>query len=85
MTGTTVVRAKFKVASISGETLKSVSMHAVTGGSPENDKFFAASPGGSISLGILNAEASAHFEPGAEYYVDFIKVKAAAEAEPEPA
>jgi len=74
------VRAKFKVTSISGDTLKNVSLTAVSSGSPENAAFFAASPSGSISLGILNADASAQFEPGAEYYVDFTKVPQPAQA-----
>lgn len=72
------VRAKFKVYSIAGSTLKSVQLCAVSGGSPENDQFFNASPSGSISLGILNPAASEQFEEGAEYYVDFTRADQAA-------
>lgn len=65
------VRAKFVCTSVHGTHLKSVNLNAVTGGSAENKEFFAASPGGSISLAVLNEAASAQFEVGKEFYVDF--------------
>lgn len=37
----------------------------------ENGRFFAATPSGSISLGVVNESAAELFEPGKEYYVDF--------------
>lgn len=39
----------------------------VMGGSDENKLFFAATPSGSIQIGVLSSEA---FEVGAEYYFD---------------
>jgi len=42
---------------------------AVSSGSEENKKFFAATPSGSIELSALNADL---FEVGKEYYIDFI-------------
>ena len=48
-----------------------VQMYPVYGGSPENDEFFAATPGGEINLQILNPKAMAEFQAGVEYYVTF--------------
>lgn len=48
-----------------------VTLYPVTGGSPENEKFYASTPGGEIKLGVINAGAVAQFEPGKTYYVDF--------------
>lgn len=39
----------------------------------ENGKFYAATPGGQIELGIVNAEAGNYFELDAEYLVNFEK------------
>ena len=39
--------------------------------SEENKKFFAATPSGEISLGIVNKETAEKFEVGGEYYVTF--------------
>jgi hypothetical protein len=67
------VRAKFKVQSVT-ETeggLKSVKLHPVTSGSPENAEFFKWTPCGSIDLGTINPEAAEQFKPGTEFYVDF--------------
>lgn len=41
---------------------------AVSNGSEENKKFFAATPSGSVELTALNAEL---FEVGKDYYLDF--------------
>ena len=77
------VRAKFKVISIakrehwnknpdgSIRTIDDIKLAPVTSGSEENKRFFNASPSGEITLGCLNPEASAQFEIGKEYYVDF--------------
>lgn len=62
------VRAKFNCTS---NTDGNVSFQPVYGGSPENDKFFAATPGGSISLSVVNKPAAESFEVGKPYYVDF--------------
>lgn len=40
----------------------------VTGGCPENDKFFASTPAGNISLSCVTDKL---FEIGKDYYVDF--------------
>lgn len=64
------VRAKFKcLTSADGN----VQMSPVYGDSPENKAFFNATPGGSIMLNVMNPAASAHFIPGADYYVDFTR------------
>src|SRR5579863_6324082 len=62
------VRAKFKVSNIEDGT---VYMNPVIGGSPENDVFYRATPGGGITLSVVNPAALAHFEVGESYYVDF--------------
>ncbi len=41
----------------------------------ENTAFWEATPSGSLELGMVNAEAVAHFEIGHEYYIDFIPVQ----------
>lgn len=67
------VRAKFVVQSVK-ETksgTEEVEMRPVMGGSEENEKFWEASPYGSLELGIDNEEAHGIFEPGDEFYVDF--------------
>lgn len=68
-----MVRAKVKCDYITEHEggFKRVHLMPVTSGSPENDQFFKWTPNGSIDLGILNEEASKHFTPGKEYYVDF--------------
>lgn len=76
------VRAKFCVTEVQrvnwGERygdLRQIILHPVGGAaggeSAENQAFYAATPGGSIVLGVLNAAAAAQFEPGAEFYVTF--------------
>lgn len=77
------VRAKFicqsvtkRLSSVWDEISKqSVAIHVyeaelqiVSGGSEENKKFFASSPTGRITLGVVRED---HFEVGGEYYVDF--------------
>ena len=42
--------------------------YAVTGGSDENNKFFASTPGGSVSLYAVRDDL---FVPGQYYYLDF--------------
>lgn len=67
------VRAKFQVASKTdaGDGLAIITLYPVVGGNPENESFFKATPGGSISLSTVNAEAAKAFEAGKSYYVDF--------------
>lgn len=67
------VRAKFQVQSITEQQggLKTVQLHPVTSGSPENAEFFKWTPSGSIQLGVLNPAAAEQFKPGDVFYVDF--------------
>lgn len=72
------VRAKFKVQSVTKAEggANRVELRPVTGGSPENEQFYKWTPGGSIDLQTVNEAAAAQFEPGAQFYVDFIKADA---------
>jgi len=70
-----VTRAKFKCVSVtkregwSGHKfVYSAEFHPVTGGSPENAVFYAATPGGKIELSTTTVD---HFDVGKEYYIDF--------------
>lgn len=81
------VRAKFQVHAVSeprkinqwlnatkttGEAdVVDIQMSPVSGGSEENEKFFASTPGGVLTLTTVNKDAAAMFEQGKEYYVDF--------------
>lgn len=74
-----VMRAKFKLVSVT-ETkhwvpgkpnLKTLKLHPVSSGSPENDAFYASTPSGEIQLATVNADAVAEMQLGADYYVDF--------------
>lgn len=76
------VRAKFVVQRVvdspydSGENQgKEVILWAVSCGSKENEEFFKYTPSGTIQLSIVNPTAAEQFEPGKEYYVDFIKAE----------
>lgn len=51
--------------------VRTVKMSPVSGGSPENLKFWNASPSGSLEIGCANLAAAEAFELGKEYYVDF--------------
>ena len=44
-----------------------VEMFPVTSGSTENETFFKWTPGGQLTLRVLNEQ---HFKPGKEYYID---------------
>lgn len=69
------VRCKFKCASVTKRKhwdinkgfIYDAEFAPVTGGSPENESFWAASPGGSFKIASV-VEPS--FEPGKEYYLD---------------
>ena len=41
----------------------------------ENKQFWDASPGGQLSLNCINPKATAYFELGKEYYLDFTKAE----------
>lgn len=48
-----------------------VRLQAVTDGSEENKKFFAATPSGYVEVWVNEAVAD-QFQEGAEYYIDFV-------------
>jgi hypothetical protein len=48
-----------------------VIFYAVYAGSEENDKYFQATPSGSIVLQVLNEQAASFIEIGKNYYIDF--------------
>jgi hypothetical protein len=50
-----------------------VTLSAVVDPDPksENGKFFAMTPSGSLTLGVVSQDAASSFEPGKLYYVDF--------------
>lgn len=73
-----MVRAKFKVVSITRQQgwngvkeHHTIRLQPVTGTSEENAAFYAATPGGSIELTVVNENVGRNFELGAEIYVDF--------------
>jgi len=72
------VRAKFKVASITRmpgwnghAEVQTIKLQAVTSGSEENAKFFAATPGGNVEISCVVPAVAAQFDIGKEFYVDF--------------
>lgn len=75
------VRAKFKVVStkqrqhwdIQKGNLHEIELQPVISGSPENEAFYAATPGGVVNLVTVSDEAGKQFELGAEFYIDFTK------------
>ena len=62
-----MVRCKFQVTENSSETLR---LQPVTGGSPENVKFFTATPAGRLDLHYTNPELTAPFALGTEVFLD---------------
>lgn len=64
-----MVRAKFRVSSkAESDCGFEVSLEPVTGGSPENERFYRITPG---HLATINAEAASELRVGSEYFVDF--------------
>lgn len=47
--------------------------HPVADGSEENKRFFAATPSGSLELGIVNAAAVEHLKLNTAYYIDIVE------------
>ena len=82
-----MVRAKFTVTGITHEeaphapekAVSTIHLSPVYEGSEENKEFFAYTPGGEITLGCANPSATAEFEQGKEYYVDFTPAPAPTE------
>lgn len=73
---TTIVRAKFYVTEIAqgqgdGKILRGSVVYA---GSEENDKFFAATPGGQIEITTIKPELVDQFKPGDYFYAYIGKV-----------
>lgn len=50
------------------EFVYSAELSPVMGDCPENEKFYASTPTGSIEVGTVS---QSHFEVGKEYFVDF--------------
>lgn len=81
---TMTVRAKFKVTSTTQREhwdsqkghIHEIELAPVVSGSPENEKFYAATPCGAVKLQTVNHEAGTQFELGAEYYLDFTRADA---------
>lgn len=74
------VRAKFKVVSIERrkgydgketQTVKLSPVYKNNDPNSENSKFYAATPGGQISLDVVRLEVGNSFTLGGEFYVDF--------------
>jgi hypothetical protein len=79
------VRAKFVVNTITRQKhwdkskgeVQTIKMFPVTTGGEENQKFYEATPSGSLELGVLNEDAAKFFELGKEYYLTFDKAEPA--------
>lgn len=48
-----------------------VELSVVSGGSPEDQAFYASSPGGELKIQIANPAAKGFFKPGKKYYAIF--------------
>jgi hypothetical protein len=67
------VRAKFRCVEIfHDENASRVRLVPVTTGSDENTSFYKWTPGGEITLQVIKRSTAEVFEPGQEYFVDFI-------------
>lgn len=52
--------------------MANIKLQAVYGtGSPENERFWEATPSGQVTLSVINPEAAEAFALGKEYYLDF--------------
>ena len=67
------VRAKFACTAIelAEDGSINITLHVVSSGSEENEKFFKHTPIGQVTFNCVNEEASALFKLDREYYVDF--------------
>lgn len=66
------VRAKFRCSEKNqSESGFNLLFRPVTGGSPENERFYKYTPGGELTLSTINELAAAGFEVGKAYYLDF--------------
>ncbi len=73
---TVTVRAKMVCTDVDkrGDNSYTIRLSPVTEGSKENDKFYAATPGGMVTLDVVSESIAKLFEPRHEFYVDFQKV-----------
>lgn len=54
-----------------GETGFTIHLRPVTEADPDNESFYRYTPGGEVSLALVNPQAAAAFKVGSYYYVDF--------------
>lgn len=73
MSRTETLNSRYNHETKENETYRtySVRFHPVTGGSEENKRFYASTPGGSIELNGLTEAVGLMFELSKEYYLDF--------------
>lgn len=92
----TTVRAKFRCAAKSVRTLQNekvfdVLLDPVTGGSPENERFYAMTPAGSLNLYLVREAVAELFTVGEEFYMELtpasemVRAQADATAQKQPA
>ena len=55
--------------------VRTVDFGFVANNSPENKKFWEATPSGQIQIGVANEGAMEHFDVGEEYYMVITKTK----------
>lgn len=65
------VRCKF-VCTYKNEETEQLAFSPVYNGSPENERFFKATPGGSFQLYTVNQDVFRSMTLGHEYYIDII-------------
>lgn len=71
------VKAKFRIESVTKTKgwqekhpfVYEVKAQPVTGGSPDNDAFYASTPYGQLSMGGVSEQVANQLEPGKEYYL----------------
>jgi len=70
-----VVRSKWQCQSVTKtkgwngpEFMYGATFQVVTSGSEENKQFFASTPSGQLTIGVVSAD---YFVPGKFYYLDF--------------
>lgn len=75
------VRAKFRVDYKKQTSYgQEVGLVAVSSGSEDNQRFFKATPSGSIEIRTINDAAAEQFRVGQEFYVDFTPAEPAGSA-----
>jgi len=72
------VRARFCVQSVEGNSDDgwNIRLEAVTGGEGDSAKYFKATPWGTLEMGVMTNEAAEFFNPGDDYYIDFVRADA---------